>query len=272
MTLQDYNAAIQPKVAGTWNLHAAFPKAQDLDFFVLLSSIVGILGNASQANYSAAGSYQDAIATWRTKQGLPCVSIDLATVKSVGYVDQNAGVRARMAKLGHAWLDEDTVHEVLASAILNPAQAQIVAGINQGPGSHWDSDGSSQLGRDARFAALRYRQPRKQGGAASSGDGGDSVAARLAEASSAGEAETIVLEALRQKLAAIFMIAPDDIDTTKMPADYGVDSLVAVELRTMLTHKVGSELSSIAIMQSGSIGALAKEAAGKSRHVPPAAK
>lgn len=178
-----------------------------------------------------------------------------------------------MAKLGHAWLDEDTVHSILASAILDPSRSQIVAGINQGPGTHWDPDGSSPLGRDARFAALRYRAPRKTGGpSTSSSDGADSLASRLADATSAAEAEAMVLEALTQKLADIFMIAPDDIDVKCMPADYGVDSLVAVELRTMLTHKVGSELSSIAIMQSGSIAALAKEAAGKSRHVGPAGK
>ena len=272
MSIEDYKTAIQPKVAGSWNLHAAFPKAQDLDFFILLSSLVGTLGNASQANYAAAGAYQDALATWRQTQGLPCVSIDLATVKSIGYVDQNAGVRTRMARLGHSWLDEETVHALLASAILHPTSPQLIAGINQGPGTHWDSDGASQLGRDARFAALRYRQPRQQTRGAASGDAADSLAARLADATSASEAEQMILQALTQKLADIFMIAPDDIDTSRMPADYGVDSLVAVELRTMLTHKVGSELSSIVIMQSGSIAALAKEAAARSRHVSAALK
>lgn len=272
MSIQDWRTAIEPKVAGSWNLHQAFPKAGDLDFFIMLSSMVGILGNASQANYAAAGAYQDGLAMWRRRQGLHAVSIDLATVKSVGYVNQNTGVRARMAKLGHAWLEEETVHEILASAILDPSQSQIIAGINVGPGNHWDSEGQSQLGRDPRFSGLRYRQPNQAARGGASSSSGDSLASRLADAGSAGEAEAMVLEALTQKLADIFMIAPEEIDTDRLPADYGVDSLVAVELRTMLTHKVGSELSSIVIMQSASIAALAKEAAAKSRHVPASAR
>lgn len=273
MTLQNYQAVIRPKVNGSWNLHNAFPKKEDLDFFLLLSSVTAITGNASETNYAAAGAYQDALATWRHKQGLPCVSIDLGNVKSVGYVHRTAGVRERMAKLGHAWLDEDTVEGILDSAVLDPSRPQIIAGIDAGPGSHWDGDGSSQLSRDARFAALRYRQPRQQAGNTTSAEAeGDSLAVRLAASTSTAEAVKMMLATITQKLADIFMLSPDDIDTTRSPVDYGVDSLVAVELRTMLTRKAGSELSNVAIMQSESIDALAKEATAKSRYVTLAAK
>jgi hypothetical protein len=42
-----------------------FSGIDDLDFFILLSSNVGILGNASQANYAAGGTYEDALARIR---------------------------------------------------------------------------------------------------------------------------------------------------------------------------------------------------------------
>jgi hypothetical protein len=44
MTLDDWTYTIQSKVAGTWNLHNQFNLPGDLDFFVLFSSINGILG------------------------------------------------------------------------------------------------------------------------------------------------------------------------------------------------------------------------------------
>lgn len=181
---------------------------------------------------------------------------------------ETAGVWARMAKLGHMSLEEDVVHDLLASAILTPFAGQVVAGINGGPGVHWDRDSASQLGRDARFTALRYRQQHQQQqyGNPKSGDG-DSLATRLAEATSRNEAERLVAAAIAQKLADIFTIPVEDIDVANAPGYYGVDSLVAVELRNMLTHKVGSEVSSFGIMQSTSLRDLAKEAAAKSRHV-----
>jgi NAD(P)-dependent dehydrogenase (short-subunit alcohol dehydrogenase family) len=58
MSLDNWTESLLPKVRGTWNLHKALPK--DLDFFVLVSSFVGAIGNASQAAYSAASSFQDA--------------------------------------------------------------------------------------------------------------------------------------------------------------------------------------------------------------------
>ncbi|KAF2194360.1 putative polyketide synthase [Zopfia rhizophila CBS 207.26] len=267
MTIDAWKTAILPKVNGTWNLHSQFPQASDLDFFVILSSNVGTLGNASQSNYAAGGTYQDALARWRVNRGLPCVSIDLPAVKSVGYVAETAGVGNRMARLGHMVLDEGIVLKLIESAILAPFDEQIVAGINVGPGAHWNQDSSSQLGRDARFWALRYRQPQQQKEAGGGKDSGDSLPSQLAAVSSRSEAERLVTQAIAQKLADVFTIPTDDVDMTKSPGAHGVDSLVAVELRNLFRHQVAAEISSFEIMQSPSLAVLAGLAASKSEHV-----
>lgn len=64
-----------PKVGGSWNLHEA-TKDLNLDFFVLFSSAVSVLGSPGQANYAAASSYLDAMAHYRHNLDLPCVSIN----------------------------------------------------------------------------------------------------------------------------------------------------------------------------------------------------
>ena len=99
MTLDDHKAALAPKVNGSWNLHRAFPWRDDLDFYIMLSSLVGVFGLASQCNYSAGGSYQDALAAHRVEQGLPGVSIDLGVVKSVGYLAESAEAERTIGKL-----------------------------------------------------------------------------------------------------------------------------------------------------------------------------
>jgi len=268
MTLTNYKAAILPKVNGTWNLHKQFEHA-DLDFFVMLSSIAGILGYASQSNYTAGGSYEDALARWRVARGLPAVSIDLGAVKTVGYVAETAGVAGRLQKVGHMLLGEDQVLGVLESAILAPYDPQVIIGLNPGPGHHWDRDGESQLGRDARFLALKYRQGQQQGGGGKKGGegGSGSLASKLAEAGSRDEAERLVGQAIAEKLADIFMIPIADIDPAKHPAQYGVDSLIAVELRNMLALQAAAEVSIFGIMQSPSLAALASDVAAKSGHV-----
>jgi NAD(P)-dependent dehydrogenase (short-subunit alcohol dehydrogenase family) len=71
--------ALKPKVQGTWNLHqASLPEPcakEGLDFFVMLASISGSVGNRGQANYAAGNSYQDALAKYRRSLGL-CKNIE----------------------------------------------------------------------------------------------------------------------------------------------------------------------------------------------------
>lgn len=265
MTLENYKAAILPKVNGSWNLHKQFEHT-DLDFFVMLSSIAGIVGYASQSNYSAGGAFEDALAHWRVARSLPAVSIDLGVVKSLGYAAESAGAVSRMEKFGHIALDEEKVLAVLDSAILAPYTPQILVGINNGPGRHWNVEGESQLGRDARFLALKYHRG-QQGEKKNIGGGSDSLASKMSAASSRNEAEFAVSEAIAQKLADIFMIPITDIDLAKHPSHYGVDSLVAVELRNMLAVQASSEVSIFGIIQSSSLAMLASEVVAKSRYI-----
>lgn len=267
MTLSAWKNAVQPKVAGTWNLHTSFSQPADLDFFVILSSNVGTLGNASQSNYAAGGTFQDAFAHWRASRGLPCVSIDLPAVKSVGYVAETAGVGARMMRLGHMVLDEELVLKLVESAILSPFDGQIVAGLNLGPGAHWNQDSSSQLGRDARFWGLRYRQSREQKAAGAGKEIAESLPVLLAATTSFAEAERLVTQAVAQKLADVFSMPMDGVDMKLSPGAHGVDSLVAVELRNLFRHQVGAEISTFEILQSTSLAELASLAASKSEHV-----
>jgi zearalenone synthase (highly reducing iterative type I polyketide synthase) len=75
MTYQEWVESTRPKVQGSWNLHCLLPKT--LDSFVVLSSFAGIFGNRGQANYAAAGAYQDALAHFRRSKGLRSVTVDL---------------------------------------------------------------------------------------------------------------------------------------------------------------------------------------------------
>jgi KR domain len=51
MTPEQWSQSVNPKAAGTWNLHRFLPR--DMDFFVMLSSSSGVAGNRGQSNYAA---------------------------------------------------------------------------------------------------------------------------------------------------------------------------------------------------------------------------
>ncbi|EAQ88528.1 hypothetical protein CHGG_05147 [Chaetomium globosum CBS 148.51] len=272
MTLDNHNAALAPKVQGSWNLHHYFAEQDDLDFYIMLSSLIGVVGFASQANYSAGGAFQDALARHRVEQGLTGVSIDLGIVKSVGYLadDEQGKTITALERHGFTALSEDDVLAAIGSAIATPYAGSLALGLNTGPTKSEDSP----LQRDLRFASLAYQQP------AASQNGGNpnpqtgstppnstDLPTLLAASTTLPDAAAHVAGALARKLTDIFMLADGDVVADKSLAAYGVDSLVAVELRNMLALKAGADLSIFDIMQSASLGGLAGTVAVRSRFV-----
>ncbi|KAK0621803.1 hypothetical protein B0T17DRAFT_493633 [Bombardia bombarda] len=268
MTLEDHQAALAPKLNGSWNLHQRFSGKDDLDFYIMLSSLIGVTGFASQCNYSAGGTFQDALSRHRVEHGLPGVSIDLGVVKSVGYLAESESEKTIEALKRHGFitLSDEDVLSAIGSAISTPFAGQLALGINTGPTGHSED---SPLKRDMRFAGLEYRETTGQGKATKTATTGSDLGAQMGEASTLDEVVGIVIGGITKKLMDIFMIAEDEVVPSKSLAEFGVDSLVAVELRNMLSLKAGADLSIFDIMQSPSLTVLAGNVAVKSSYVDP---
>lgn len=71
--LQSMSMVLEPKVPGAQILHERFSdpdSSNPLDFFVMFSSIVAVMGNPGQTNYSAVSCYLQALAQQRLSKGL----------------------------------------------------------------------------------------------------------------------------------------------------------------------------------------------------------
>jgi hypothetical protein len=74
LTTERVDAVLRPKLDGAWHLHRSTQDI-DLDFFVLFSSVSGVMGLAGQAGHSAADTFLDALAHLRSAKGLPATAI-----------------------------------------------------------------------------------------------------------------------------------------------------------------------------------------------------
>lgn len=271
MTADDFHVALRPKVQGSWNLHKI---ASEVDFFIMLSSLVGVMGGAGQANYAAAGAFQDALAQHRVAQGKPAVTIDLGMVKSIGYVaETDPAVAERLARIGYQPMHEEEVLAVLERAMSpssssappssNPtipaSPAVIVTGINTGPGPHFTNADWMQ---EARFAGIKYRDPLKddRGGALSSSQPADedSVRARLSRASTEEEATALVVQVMGHRLVTMFGLTESEMSATQTLSSVGVDSLVAIELRNWITAQLNVDISVFELMEGRTIAEVAE--------------
>ena len=270
MTFEQWQRTIQSKVTSSTNLHKHL---SNLSFFVMLSSMTGVTGHVSQANYSAGNVFQDALARHRTASGQPAVSLDLPGITDVGYVatkDSSQGdnrVRARVEALGLISLEIATILTIVEAAVLRSPQrarqddAQVIVGI-----APWDKlPDDAVVRQDRRFGTLRLASPRGAGAAASAAAGAaaSSPTGLLVRAlATSTERARLVAEAVAKRLAVIFNVSAEEIDLAVPMSAHGVDSLVAVELRNWLSGAAKAKISIFEITQSNSLmdfGALVVE-------------
>lgn len=275
MTYEFWQAATRPKIQGSWNLHILLPK--NLDFFILLSSVGGVLGAPAQSNYSTGNNYEDALACYRVARGQKAVSIDLGMMMSEGYVAESQHVVNFLKSVG--FFMEISHDEFLALLnhycdpkleLLDEATCQSIVGIEvpavmraQGFNiPHWMC---RPLFRHHHQVTTGDVSDASSG--LTSGHAGQTeYASVLRQAESQDVAAAEITKWFAQKLSRILGMPATEIDASKTIHAYGVDSLVAIELRNWFEREVGAEISVLELMSAGNISNLCQSASSKTRY------
>ena len=109
------------KAAGAWALHNATMKEQ-LDFFLNCASIAGLWGGQKQASYAAANAFLDGLAAFRRARGLCGTSLDLGPLAGTAMVSEQTDHALR--RMGIEPFPTDRLLEQLPE-LLNPVEACI---------------------------------------------------------------------------------------------------------------------------------------------------
>ena len=92
----------------------------------------------------------------------------------------------------------------------------------------------------------------------------------LADVASLAAAADLVRDALAAKLAKSLMMPVKDLDTGKSVSTFGVDSLVAVEVRNWSSRKCKADVSIFDVLSNVPLTALTGKIAAKSKLIPAA--
>lgn len=243
---------------------------EDLDFFICLSSVGGIVGSRGQGNYNAGNTYQDALMHHRRARGLKGTSINVGVVLGIGITAERGEILSYLKSGAMIGVREQELLAVVRAAISDyELPAQSVTGLATGGLLKQNGHDEPYWFEDGRFSHLRIFDTQSFSTANGHEDttGGEELHAALAAAASVGEASRLVCEALMRKLAKSMMMELEDLDASRPASAYGVDSLVAVEVRAWVFKVVKSDVSVFDILSNAPLTQLASTIAAKSQLV-----
>ncbi|KAI9146702.1 Reducing polyketide synthase hmp8 [Paramyrothecium foliicola] len=280
MTYEDWILPLQPKVQGTWNVHEYFGPRRPLNFMIFCSSISGLCGNSGQAQYAAGNSYQDALSHYRREEGLKAVSVNLGIMLSVGVLAEmnQHNYKPWEEVLG---IREPSFHAVMKS-LINAQQncdrsgnypTQICLGLGNSdlitahclPNPSWFAD--------PRFRSLTVGTASTLivGGLKNSNlSTGPPLTSKLSEAANKGDGVEfvhIITQALIAKVADILRLPISEVNPNRPLYKYGVDSLVALEVRNWVTREMKASVALLDILAAIPMRELAAKIAQKSNIV-----
>jgi len=234
----------------------------------MLSSGGGIIGYRGQANYHVGNVYQDALAHHRRTQGQAALTIDMGPVLGVGWMaGEHVDISMQNLQLAGSIPSHPSHLGALITASFGPNAPSHPANITLALPANYSGDEPYYWMNTPRFSALRV--PDRNTGPATVQNGRTDAHPPLrdevAEAANLQVAGRITTTRLIEWVARLMAMPLEDIDTEKPLTAYGVDSLVAVELRNWLRRETRLELGVLDMIRNVSMTRLCLEVAEKVR-------
>ncbi|KAL8820718.1 MAG: hypothetical protein Q9223_001106 [Gallowayella weberi] len=255
MSYETMQKVLKPKVLGCIYLDELFDDVS-LDFFILFSSLAAVSGNRGQSNYSAANLFLAATANQRRRKGLAGSVLHIGAVMGVGYVTREVSetVFSAIRKAGFKWMSERDFHQCIAESIINgrplsKPNPEIVTGLRV---INPDDEEPAPWMNIPRFQHCIVKGA-SSAEKANRGTVGASVKVRLSEAVNQVQILEVVKHAFLNKLQAALQISAETPDEQHKlldsgPDDLGIDSLVAVEVRSWFLKELEIDMPVLKIL------------------------
>ncbi|CAG8923339.1 unnamed protein product [Penicillium salamii] len=259
LDLPRLDKVLRPKVEGSILLDELFPE-DTLEFMVFFSSMAAMTGNPGQVAYNAANMFMASLAAQRRQRGLAGHAINIGAIVGNGYVTRelNMGQQSYLYRVGHSWMSEQDFHEVFAEGVLScldrVGSAELCCGLRI------DDDETKIWVSNPMFQHLVYKSSNLVI-ADKKGKSGVMIKTRLFEATSKEEVDEILQDGFILKLQSALQADPSKPMLEMSPDELGVDSLVAVDLRSWFLKELGVDIPVLKIFNAASIRDLLATAA-----------
>lgn len=261
-----------------------------LDFFILLSSIMGIVGTKKLAGYNAGNTYQAALARYLQSLGEHAICVDLGGVIDQGYVAENSQLKDVIFQRNKHILpvSMDEVYALLESCCFSTGtkpgsvanqDPEVIIGLN--PPAYWKHKVDlvpftmrqpfwghlGQLPLLGQPDGLHTAQHVHAEGMVKRKRALDLVrtlsSAKAGDDNDIDEIAIIVSGALQEQVAEILGITETRINPETSLSTCGIDSLSAIDLRDWVRRVFGVEMTVFEILEGATLNSLGLSVAQK---------
>jgi acyl transferase domain-containing protein/acyl carrier protein len=260
-SLERFQKTLAPKAFGALHLDR-LTKDDDLDFFILSSSVSSLFGSPGQANYSTANALLDGLVAKRKARGLPVTGINFGPWAQGGMASSEAAA-ANISAQGLIALEPSAALGALAEVVANGTGQATVLKAN------WQR--AAKVLGTSRPPILDVVLPSAAGEVV-----GDSELLKQLQEIPVGQRAGFITEFLQREVQGFLRLASPPAATSRF-LDLGTDSLMAVELRNRLHSQFGGKftINATAVFDYPTIGGLGEYLAAQlpdaDGEAPPAA-
>jgi acyl transferase domain-containing protein/acyl carrier protein len=248
-SLERFRTTLAPKAFGACHLDR-LTRNDELDFFIVSSSVSSLFGPPGQANYATANALLDGLVAQRRAQGLPATGVNFGPWAQGGMASSEAA-SANISAHGLIPLEPSAALGALAEAVANgTGQATVIK-------ANWQR-AAKMLG-SSRPPILDLVLPSAVGEVT-----GDSELLRQLQEIPAAQRAGFVTEFLQREVQNFLRLAQPPTATSRF-LDLGTDSLMAIELRNRLHSQFGGAftINATAVFDYPTIGGLAEYLVGQ---------
>ena len=225
-------------------------KDDELDFFIVSSSVSALFGSPGQANYATANALLDGLVAQRRAQGLPATGVNFGPWAQGGMASSEAAT-ANIGAQGLIPLDPSAALSALAEVVANgTGQATVIK-------ANWQR--AAKVLGSSRPPILDLVLPSAVGEVT-----GDSELLRQLQEIPVPQRAGFVTEFLQREVQNFLRLASPPAATSRF-LDLGTDSLMAIELRNRLHSQFGGKftINATAVFDYPTIGGLAEYLVGQ---------
>ncbi|EGC32701.1 hypothetical protein DICPUDRAFT_56925 [Dictyostelium purpureum] len=219
------------KTIGAVNLHnESIQRSWKVKQFIMASSAVSVIGSERQCCYVSACSVIDSLSKYRKSIGLPSISINLGAIASTGFVSRNEAVEMMLKSLVSVFISPQLILSSLDLFIQDKNKHPNYCFTNF---KHKDLLNSNHnlFKFDYEINIIRRSKKSKNDNCSS-----DSIKSKIIN-----------------KISELLSIDESKINLEFQLTQYGLDSLVIVQLKNWLDNQFGTNLITIQQLQNNKI-------------------